>query len=145
MGCEEPFVFVLRISSNKDWGPPEERRVWCEEPFVFVYLNILPASNIISLYHRAGWSKNLSKSMHLMARGATRPGPARVVVRPRAWWRHVPSGAFDHRLFFGGFFSTGIPTSSYFLAASNGGLEVRRPDLAGKFARTGAERLGGLI
>ena len=92
MGCEEPFVFVLRISSNKDWGPPEERRVWCEEPFVFVYLNILPASNIISLYHRAGWSKNLSKSMHLMARGATRPGPARVVVRPR------PGGATCHRV-----------------------------------------------
>ena len=64
---------------------------------------------------------------------------------PGAWWRHVPSGAFAHRLFFGVFFSTGIPTSSYFLATSNGGLEVRRPDLAGKFARTGTERLGGLI
>ena len=63
--------------------------------------------------------------------------------RPRAWWHHVPSGAFG--FFFGVFFSTGIPTSSYFLAASNRGWEARRPDLARKFARMGAGRLGGLI
>ena len=42
-------------------------------------------------------------------------------------------------------FSTGIPTSSFFLAASNRGWEARRPDLAGKFARMGVGRLGGLI
>ena len=69
---------------------------------------------------------------------------ARVVGRPRAWWHHVPSGAFAHRLFFGVFFSTGIPTSRYFLAASNRGWEARRPDLARKFARMGARRLGRL-
>ena len=62
--------------------------------------------------------------------------------RPSAWWHHVPSGAF---VFFSAFFSTGIPTSSYFLAASNRDWEARRPDLARKFARMGAERLGGLI
>ena len=49
-----------------------------------------------------------------------------------------------HSAFFGVFFSTGIPTSSYFLAASNMGWEARRPDLARKFARMGAGRLGGL-
>ena len=48
----------------------------------------------------------------------------------------MPSGAFA--FFFGGSFSTGIPTSSYFPAASNRGWEARRPNLAGKFARMGA-------
>ena len=48
------------------------------------------------------------------------------------------------RLFIGVFFSTGIPTSSYFLAASNRGWEARRPDPARKLARNGAGRLGGL-
>ena len=51
-------------------------------------------------------------------------------IRPQAFFRRV--------------FSTGIPTSSYFPAASNRGWEARRPDLAGKFARMGAGRLGGL-
>ena len=54
----------------------------------------------------------------------------------------MPSGAFGFFRRF--FFSTGIPTSSYFLAASNMGWEARRPDLARKFARMGAGRLGGL-
>ena len=47
----------------------------------------------------------------------------------------------------GGFrvFLTGIPTSSFFLAASNRGWEARRPDLAKKFPKMGAWRLGGLI
>ena len=51
-----------------------------------------------------------------------------------------------HSAFFLRFsFSTGIPTSSYFLAASNGGWEARRPDQARKFTRMGAGRLGGQI
>ena len=85
---------------------------------------------------------------------------ARVVGRPGAWWHHVPSGAFGffsavfffdwntHFVVFSGglrVFSTRIPTSSFFLAASNRGWEARRPDLAGKFARMRAGRLGGLI
>ena len=42
------------------------------------------------------------------------------------------------RLFFRQFFfSTGIPTSSYFLAASNRGWEARRPDLARKIRLNG--------
>ena len=36
--------------------------------------------------------------------------------------------------FFCVLFSTEIPASSYFMAASNGGLEARRSDLARKFA-----------
>ena len=55
----------------------------------------------------------------------------------------MPSGAFAHRLFSAGF-STGITTSSYFPAASNMGCEALRHDLAGKFVRMGAGRLGGL-
>ena len=42
-------------------------------------------------------------------------------------------------------FWTSIPTSSFFLAASNRGWEAQRSYLAGKFARMGAGRLGGLI
>ena len=64
-------------------------------------------------------------------------GPSQGLVAPRA------IGCI--RLFSAFFFSTGIPTSSYFLAASNRGWEARRPDLARKFARMGAGRLGGLI
>ena len=52
-----------------------------------------------------------------------------------------PATGFFRRVFF----STGIPASSYFLAASNGGFEARRSDLARKFAKTGVGRLGGLI
>ena len=48
-----------------------------------------------------------------------------------------------NKRFFRWVFSTGIPTSSYFLAASNRGWKARRPDLARKFARMGAGRLGG--
>ena len=55
----------------------------------------------------------------------------------------APRAIWCIQLFFGGFFSTGIPTSSYFLAASNRGWEARRPDLARKFAIMGAGRLGG--
>ena len=47
--------------------------------------------------------------------------------------------------FFCVLFSTAIPASSYFMAASNGGLEARRSDLARKFAKTGVGRLDGLI
>ena len=65
-------------------------------------------------------------------------GPSNDLVAPRA------IGCI--RLFFSAFlFSTGIPTSSYFLASSNRGWEDRRPDLARKFARMGAGTLGGLI
>ena len=95
-------------------------------------------------------------------------GPSQGLLAPRA------IGCIRPQAFFRRFFSTGIPTSSYFPAASNrdrenGGWEARRlmgffdwnthfvvffwrrrtgagrPDLAGKFARMGAGRLGGLI
>ena len=48
------------------------------------------------------------------------------------------------RFFFGGFPWTGMPALYYFPAASNGVLGARRPDLAGKFARTRAGKLDGL-
>ena len=60
-------------------------------------------------------------------------------MAPRAI-RYICPQAFFRR----DFFSTGIPTSSHFPAASNRDWEARRPNLAGKFAKTGAGRLGGL-
>ena len=65
----------------------------------------------------------------------------------------MPGGTTCHRVhsptgFFRRFFSTGIPTSSYFPSASNRGWEARRPDLAGKFHQNGgweARRLAGFF
>ena len=80
--------------------------------------------------------------MYPMARGATKPGPARVVVRPRPWAPRV-IGYSRQQAFFGVFFDW----NTHFVVFSGGverGLEVRRPDL-GRFAGTGAGRLGGFI
>ena len=54
----------------------------------------------------------------------------------------MPSDAIAYRLFFGIFFSTGIPTSSYFSVASMRGWKARWPDLSGKYARMGDGRFG---
>ena len=59
--------------------------------------------------------------MYPMARGATRPGPARVVGSPRAWWHHVPSGTFANRLFSVFFFFFFFEWNTHFVVFSGGG------------------------
>ena len=59
----------------------------------------------------------------------------------RSSWKIRQTGGSEARL-LAGFFSTGIPTSSYFLAASNGGLTARS---SWKIRHNGGWDLGGLI
>ena len=88
--------------------------------------------------------------MYPMACGATRPGPASVVGRPRAWWHHVPSGTFANTLFSAFFFfdwgthfvvfsggveqGLGGPTAQSWKVRRNGSWEPWRLYLAGAFA-----------
>ena len=75
------------------------------------------------------------------ARAGEGGGPSQGLVAPRA------IGYIRQQAFFGVFFSTGIPTLSYFLGGverGHGGPTARSWKV-GRFAGTGAGRLGGFI